>query len=157
MIELVPWSDRQFKFDQSVDTFPLVLERLRGTPARAAELVKDVSEHVLSIRVRGKWSIKENIGHLGDNQEMEKKRLAEFLARVPEMSAADMTNRSTESARHNEVLIANVLDHFRGRRLEWVCELERLTDEEQLLASLHPRLRQKMRLLDWAEFRCGSR
>ncbi len=31
----------------------------------------------------------ENIGHLGDNQELEKKRLAEFLARVPQMSAAD--------------------------------------------------------------------
>jgi len=59
MIELVPWSDRQFKFDHSVATFPLVLERLRGTPARAAELVKGVSEHALSIRVREKWSIKE--------------------------------------------------------------------------------------------------
>ena len=133
-------------------TFPSVLERFRGTPARASELVKDVSEDVLSIRVKGKWSIKENIGHLADSQELEKTRLAEFLARVPEMSAADMTNRSTEAARHNEVLIANVLDHFRSCRLEWVCELESLTGEELLLTSLHPRLQRKMRLLDWAEF-----
>jgi len=90
MIELVPWSDRQFKFDHSVATFPLVLERLRGTPARAAELVKGVSEHDLEYSSEGKMVNQgENIGHLGDNQELEKKRLAEFLARVPQMSAAD--------------------------------------------------------------------
>jgi len=152
MIELVPWSDRKFEFDQSVATFPFVLERLRGAPARATELVKGVSEDALSIRVKCKWSIKENIGHLGDSQELETKRLAEFLARAAVMSTADMTNRKTEAARHNEILIASVLDYFHSRRLEWVRELESLTDEELLLTSLHPRLRQKMRLLDWLVF-----
>ena len=57
----VPWIQRQFEFDRSVDAFPSVLERLRGTPARATELIKDLPEDVLSIRVEGKWSIKENI------------------------------------------------------------------------------------------------
>ena len=57
MNKLVPWIERQFEFDQSVDAFPSVLERLSGTAARATEFVKDLPEDVLSIRVEGKCLI----------------------------------------------------------------------------------------------------
>jgi selenocysteine lyase/cysteine desulfurase len=152
MIKSIAWTTRTFNFDLPLGTFPSILERLRGTPARAAELVSGVSEGLLSRRCNEKWSAKENLGHLTDLQALEELRLAEFLAGARVLSAADPTNKITEAAGHNQAPIALLLERLRSGRCEWVRKLEALAEEEVARTAQHPRLQRPMRVLDWAYF-----
>ena len=102
MIQSVAWTARTFTFDLPLDAFPAVVERLRGTAARAAELVSGVSEELLSRRWKEKWSAKENLGHLADLQLLDDQRLREYLTGAAVLSAADPANHVTEAACHNQ-------------------------------------------------------
>src|SRR5688572_29204226 len=130
MIKPMPWVGRSFNFALEVGAFPMVLERLRGTPARAAALVNGLPEALLAQRHEGLWSVKEHIGHLADLDELDQKRLDEFLARLPSLSAADMTNRKTEEAAHAKRPIWILLDQLREDRGKLVERLEALGPEE---------------------------
>jgi len=57
MIVPIAWIERKFAFDQPVGVFPALLERLRGTPVRAVELVAEVPEATLATRRNGKWAV----------------------------------------------------------------------------------------------------
>ena len=63
MIALIPWFDRTWVFTLPVGAFPAVLERLRGTPVRAEELITGVPDAMLRIRPNQTWSVKEHLGH----------------------------------------------------------------------------------------------
>jgi selenocysteine lyase/cysteine desulfurase len=152
MIKPVAWTARAFTFDLLLGVFPAVLERLRGTPAGAAELVSGVAEEVLSRRWNEKWSAKENLGHLADLNLLDEQRLQEYLAGASMLSPADPMNRITESAGHNQVPIALLLERLRTNRVNWVRKLEALTEGEVACSALHPRLQQPMRILDWTYF-----
>jgi DinB superfamily len=152
MIEPLAWTARTFTFDLQLGAFPAILERLRGTPARAGELVADVPEEILGARRNGKWSAKENIGHLSDLEPVDEKRLQDFLTGAAVLSAADVTNPATEMAGHNNVPIAAILRQLRDGRLKWVRKLELLAEPDIARTALHQRLRQPMRLVDWAYF-----
>jgi hypothetical protein len=146
------WTDRKFSFDRPLGTFPEVLERLRGTPGRAGELVAGFSEQALGARREGKWSAKQHLGHLTDLVALEEKRLQEFLSGAATLSAADMSNRATEAADHNRTPIATILSNLRRHRLQWLGELDALTESDIARTALHPRLQQPMRVIDWAYF-----
>jgi hypothetical protein len=60
------WTERGWSATPHVRTFPAILERLAGTPARAAALGAGVPEALLAKRMGGKWSVKEHLGHLSD-------------------------------------------------------------------------------------------
>jgi hypothetical protein len=152
MIEPIPWLEREFTFDQPLGLFPAILERLRGTPSRAAELVAGLPEEVLSQRVNGKWSVKEHLGHLVDLQLLDDKRLREFQNEVAVLSAADPTNRTTEEGTYRETPIAEILAKMRTGRKALVEEMEHLSNEQIVVAAIHPRLKKNMRLVDWAYF-----
>ena len=152
MMKPAAWTARRFSFDRPVETFPEVLERLRGTPARAADLVAGFSDGALSARAQGKWSAKEHIGHLIDLLTLEEKRLHEFLAGAAVLSAADMSNRATEAADHNQTPIATIFSNLRHHRRKWVDKLDGLTESQVARSALHPRLHQPMRMIDWAYF-----
>ncbi|HEX2092623.1 MAG TPA: DinB family protein [Longimicrobiaceae bacterium] len=152
MIHQMDWTSRTFSFDLPAGVFPAVLERVRGTPARAAALVAGVPEEVLGTRIRGGWSAKEHVGHLDDLHALDERRLGEFLARAEVLTAADMTNRRTEEARHNGTPTARLVEGFRARREALVLRLERLSEQEVEITSMHPRLRRPVRLIDWVYF-----
>ena len=105
MIQQTAWLDRKFVLDLPIGTFPLLLERLRGTPVRAKELVAGFPEHTLAIRVNDKWSVKEHLGHLADLEHLDSCRLSEFLNHAEVLSAADTNNRATELADHRSIPI----------------------------------------------------
>ena len=109
MIQM-PWTERTFTFDFPVGVFPGIVERLRGTPARIADLVENVPHNMLIRRIRDKWSVNEHIGHLIDLDELDHTRLDEFLAGAGTLSAADMTNRRTKEAGYNDVAAATSLE-----------------------------------------------
>lgn len=152
MIQPIPWTQREFTFDQPIGVFPAVLERLRGTPSRAATLVTGISEEILGTRVNEKWSVKEHLGHLVDLQTLDETRLREFQNRVLVLSKADMGNSATEHGNHRETPVAEILDKMRIGRNAMVHQLEVMTEEEVAVAAMHPRLQRSMRLLDWAYF-----
>ncbi len=152
MITPMRWFDRTFTFGLPLGVFPAVLERLRGTPVRAAELVSGVPQELLARRAGGKWSIQEHIAHLTDLGALDDKRLKDYLAGATALSPADLENRTTETADHNRQPIAVVLTHLRTGREELVRRMDALTEAEVGRTATHPRLRQPMRLMDWAIF-----
>jgi hypothetical protein len=151
MIQMV-WTERSFSFDFPIGVFPGIIERLRGTPARIAELVQDVPHNMLTRRFNNQWSVNEHVGHLIDIDELDHTRLDEFLAGAAQLSAADMSNRRTYDAKYNDVLTGTLIDYLRARRHELVERLEALSDHEVGLRALHPRLQVQMRVIDWTYF-----
>ena len=148
----IEWTRRTFSFDFPSNVFPGIVERLRGTPARIADLITDVPQSMLSRSIGGRWSVNEHIGHLIDLDELDHTRLDEFIAGAPALSAADMSNRRTREAGYNDVAAPTILDYFRARRAELVERLEALTDEQIERTAVHPRLQKAMRLVDWTYF-----
>src|SRR6185503_9305922 len=96
------WFERKFELGLPIDAFPEILERLRGTPARLEERVRGLSREVLTRRAGEAWSIQENVGHLVDLEPLWSARLDEFLRGGDHLQAADLQNRKTHEAGHND-------------------------------------------------------
>jgi hypothetical protein len=151
MIQMV-WTERTFNFDFPAGVFPGIIERLRGTPARLADLLVDVPPNMLVRRANNQWSVNEHIGHLIDLDDLDHVRLNEFMTGAPQLSPADMSNRKTYDAKYNDVVTGTLIDYFRARRIDLVQRLEALSDEEIVRTSVHPRLQVPMRVVDWSYF-----
>ncbi|MGH9412618.1 MAG: DinB family protein, partial [Terriglobales bacterium] len=147
-----PWTQRTFRFDAPAGVFPAIVERLRGTPARAAALAAGWPEDVLGERRAGKWSAKDHIGHLAVLSEVDALRLDDFLQRRPLLSPADTSNPGTEAAQFPRVPMAAILDTFASRRAGLIRLLEPLDEIEVSITAVHQRLQTPIRLLDWASF-----
>ncbi len=152
MIPQTAWLDRKFTFDLSIAAFLPLLERLRGTPVRAKELVTALPEHVLATRVQGKWSVKEHLGHLVDLEPLDNLRLSEFLSQREVLSAADLENRATEIADHRSTPVSEIVGKLTVGRQALLRRLEMLTEEQIGIVAIHPRLQKPMRLVDWVYF-----
>ncbi|MGH2349380.1 MAG: DinB family protein [bacterium] len=152
MIRKQPWFERKFPTGLPADIFPLVLERLRGTPARLEERVTALSAEVLTRRSGDTWSIQENAGHLGDLEPLWLQRVEDFLAQREELTVADLTNRKTHEANHNAAELRSLLAGFRQARAVLVSRLESVEDAALTRTALHPRLRVPMNLVDHAFF-----
>jgi hypothetical protein len=152
MVTLTPWLERQWSFTLPVAAFPAVLERLVGTPARAAAMVSGMPEPDLEMRPRGKWSIKEHLGHLSDLHQLDMQRVGQFLAGAPVLDAADQSNQRTESAGHANTPISQLLMTFGQQREQLFEQLRTLSEREVAATALHPRLGITLRLIDWAQF-----
>lgn len=152
MIDQTPWIERTFNFDFPAGYFPCILERVRGTPARLEEMIATYTPALLTRQVNGAWSIQQHAGHLADLDTLHDGRLDDFLSGKEVLRAADITNRKTENAHHNSRVIADVLRAFREQRMKFVARLEVLDEHQVRLTSLHPRLKQPMRLVDMVFF-----
>src|SRR6266850_643661 len=118
MITLARWTTRTFDHELPLELYPAVLERLRGTPARAAELLQAVPEALRSWRSEPSWSAQQHIGHLDDLHDLDLRRLNDYATGAAVLSAADMTNRKTEDAGHNVTSTAVLLERLRAHRTE---------------------------------------
>ena len=152
MVTRVKWTDRKFDFSFPAGIYPEMIERLRGTPVRLDELIAALSPEVLRRRDGERWSIQENAGHLLDLESLVRQRLDEYLAGATELHAADMANRKTYEAQHNELEVNTILGGFRTERLELVTRLEALEAEVFARSAHHPRLNVPMRLVDMMFF-----
>ncbi len=142
------WFNRKFLFDYPVEMYPMVVERLRGTPARLEEKLKDLPEEMLIRKPEGKWSLKEQVGHLSDLEELWRGRLDDFLNGAGTLRAANITNTKTIYANHNAASMISILNNFRDERTRLVAVLDRLDLIQAGLLARHPRLNQPMRLID---------
>jgi uncharacterized damage-inducible protein DinB len=142
------WFDRRFELGFPVEAFPDVVERVRGTPIRLEERVRGLEPAVLTNRSGDKWSIQEHVGHLLDLEELWSGRLDELMAGDGQLRAADLENRKTYEANHNDNSIEKLLAGFRVVRMEIVERLEALSEDELRREALHPRLEQPMTVVD---------
>lgn len=142
------WFDRSFALDLPAWMYPHVVERLRGTPARAEDLVRDVAPDILTQRVGERWSIQENIGHLLDLEPLWIGRVEDLREGKTHLRDADLSNRKTHEANHNARSIDGLLREFREMRTGFIQQLDALDDDMIEHTALHPRLLQPMRLLD---------
>lgn len=129
-----------------------MIERLRGTPARLEDRVRSVAPEILTRRDGERWSIQENAGHLLDLESLVRQRLDEYLAGAKDLHAADMSNRKTYEADHNQMLMATILADFRTQRTELVNRLDDLGPQTFAATAHHPRLNVPMRLVDMMFF-----
>jgi uncharacterized damage-inducible protein DinB len=147
-----PWVERSFTEKPAPGLYPMIVERLAGAPARVEEKLVQIPDVFLTRKKGDSWSILEHVGHLADLEPLWLTRFHEFLAGAGELTAADMTNRKTEEAGHNQCAADELARSFRSARAGMVALLEDLPGPDVIRTSLHPRLRQPMRLIDLCLF-----
>jgi uncharacterized damage-inducible protein DinB len=151
-IAQTPWLEHRFNFDFPVGHMPMVIERLRGTPARLEERLLPLAREILTSRPPDGWSVQEHAGHLLTVEELFIGRLDDYERRVEVLRAADMRNAATRAAAFNDLPMEEILQAFRQRRGEFVRRLRGYSTGEAERAILHPRLGMPMRLIDNAFF-----
>lgn len=152
MTERIKWTDRHFEFSFPAGVYPEMIERLRGAPVRLEEHIRALPPVKLTRRDGERWSMQENAGHLLDLESLVMQRLDEYLSGAGELHAADMSNRKTYDASHNDVPVHSILSAFRQQRGELVNRLDELESQIFARSALHPRLRVQMRLVDMIFF-----
>src|SRR5690348_4237027 len=151
-MRLLKWIDRQFNFNFPVELYPNIIERLRGAPARIDEYFNSAPADVLKRRDNGHWSIQENAAHLFDLDALTLDRIDQYVAGMPVLLPADVTNKATTAANYNEVSATTISQSFRERRKQIVKKLESLDAELFARSAVHPRLNVPMRLVDFVFF-----
>jgi hypothetical protein len=151
-MQRIKWTDRRFNFDFPAGIYPEMIERIRGTPARLEELLNGLSPETLTTQADGRWSMQENAGHLLDLESLVSQRIDEYLAGNSTLHAADMSNRKTYEASHNNVPVSSILNAFRTARHDIIDRLESFDGDIFARAALHPRLNVPMRLVDMLFF-----
>jgi uncharacterized damage-inducible protein DinB len=146
------WFDRKFELGLGIEAAPELLERLRSTPERLADAVRGLPPDLLTRRPEGKWSIQENAGHLLDLEPLWEQRLDDYDAGAAELHPADLENRKTHEAAHNDRPISDILAGFSAARGRIVDRLARMSPAELARTALHPRLQQPMSIVDLCFF-----
>lgn len=144
----IAWKERQFTFGLPGGMLPFYLERLTGTIPRLEEKVRGVPEEILSLQPEGKWSVKQNIGHLAEVDEIILVRIDEMLKGISPMSSAVFETKQD----YNAQPVRQVLDYFRNNRMKTIQRYKSLSPEQLKASSLHPRLQVTMTPVDQAWF-----
>jgi hypothetical protein len=151
-VQKTKWIERGFNFDFPMGMFPVIFERLKGTPARIEEIIKNISEKNLEVQLNNGWSIKEHIGHLTDLEELHTGRVEDFNSGLKTLRPADMTNKKTYDANHNNISSEKLILNFRNTRKHFCNTLKNKNEEELGVSAIHPRLNKLIRLVDMAYF-----
>ena len=147
-MQQIKWFERRFDFSFKQNIFPAIIERLNGTSIRLKIKIEQTRSELLEIKPDQKWSIKENIGHLIDLEPIWQKRLDDILGNKEYLSAADLDNKKTDFALHNNTDINDLLKQFQEIRHITLNRLYELEERDVYKAALHPRLKKPMRTMD---------
>jgi uncharacterized damage-inducible protein DinB len=142
------WFDRTFAFGLPAGEAPALLERLRRTPDLIAAALDRAPAQVRVHKPDGAWSIQEHAGHLLDLETLWAQRLDDFDGGAPILRAADLQNRRTHAANHNERAPGDLAEGFRSARTEMLRRLSEMSAADFARISRHPRLDQPMSVVD---------
>lgn len=142
------WFDKKFDFSFDENLFPSIIERLKNTPQLIREKITSIPAEQLTTKKSGTWSIQENIGHLIDLEPIWQGRLQDILNNTKELRAADLKNKKTDLANHNNKNINTLIEEFLNIRQLTITKLLQLTEKEVYQYALHPRLKTPMRTMD---------
>jgi uncharacterized damage-inducible protein DinB len=152
MVTRIPWTERRFEFAFPPGVYAEVVERMRGTPARLEDRVRDLPPAVRTKREGEHWSIQEHAGHLLELESLWLGRLDDYLAGRDVLRAADMSNRATAEGHYNQRPLEEILAAFRRTRIAGVARLDALEPDAFATTARHPRLGVPMRLIDMLYF-----
>jgi uncharacterized damage-inducible protein DinB len=152
MSDIPAWFGRRFDFSFPVELLPNLCARLRGTPARLEEILRDLPHNVLTGKTHAQWSAQEQAGHLADLEPLWLARVNDYIAGHPQLTAADLTNRKTHQANHNVRFLKKILAEFRAAREKLLLSVMDLDDSVYSRFIPHPRLKVPMRLVDHLYF-----
>ena len=153
MNQISVWYERQFDFSFPVELHPNVRARLRGTPARLEELLRDSAvRDKVARKQQGKWSAQEHAGHLLDLEPLWLARVEDYFAGSAQLTVTDLQNRQTDEANYNAKSLDHILDSFRGAREKLLQRADSLDESFLTRTILHPRLKVPMRLVDHLYF-----
>ncbi len=147
-MEQIKWFKRKFDFAFEQNIFPSIIERLEGTPILLEHKIRQIPSGKLAVKYNNSWSIKENIGHLIDIEPLWEGRLDDVLSGEEYMRPADLENKKTDEAGHNETEINDLLNAFSEARKPILRKLKNLTEKQVYQFALHPRLKKPMRIMD---------
>ena len=146
------WFDRRFELGLNADAMTDLLDRLRQTPERLRNALRDLPPETLTRRLGDKWSIQDNVGHLLDLEPLWDRRLDDYEAGSEVLHPADLENRKTHEANHNARAIEELLAEFAAVRDRIVDRLSKMSAADVARTGLHPRLRQPMTVVDLCYF-----
>src|SRR5580698_4587285 len=135
------WFERKFEFTFPVEQYPNLCIRLRGTPARLEEMLREGARELLVKKPENKWSAQEHAGHLLDLESLWMARVEDYVAGLTVLTTADLSNRKTDEADHNARPLADILGEFRQARLRLVDRLEEIQPALFARSVAHPRLK----------------
>ena len=147
-MQQIKWFKREFDFSYDQNIFPSIIERLDGTSIRLNAKIEQMPKELLEFKQDGKWSIKENIGHLIDLESLWQGRLDDILENKEYLRPADLENEKTDLAQHNNTSIKDLLLQFQETRLKLLDRLSKLEEQDVYKTALHPRLKKPMRIMD---------
>jgi uncharacterized damage-inducible protein DinB len=147
-MDRLKWFDRKFEFSYTENIFPMILERLVGTPLRITSKLKSIPPELLETRIDSSWSIKQNIGHLTDLEPLWQKRFDDIISGHEYMTPTDLANSKTDLTDHNSKPADELIREFSMIRSETLSMLENIPEESIYRFSLHPRLKTPMRTMD---------
>jgi len=152
MIKQTPWFERKFDLNFPVGLFPVIITRIEGTLPRVIAMTKNLDEERLTRKPNGEWSIKEQVGHLYDLEELWYGRVEDFLLGNEVLRAADLRNTKTHEADHNKRTMDKLLEQFGSARKKLIDRVKDMDENQALLTALHPRLKTPMRQIDHVFF-----
>ena len=147
-----PWFARTFDLGVPVSAAPALIVRLERAPDRLEAALRPLPDAVRVHRPGGRWSIQENAGHLLDLEPLWARRLDDYDRGAGVLHPADLQNRATHEARHNEQPVERILTAFRTARQRFVERLHAMSAADLGRVSLHPRLQQHMSVVDLCFF-----
>jgi uncharacterized damage-inducible protein DinB len=143
------WFDREFDFSFPVEMHPNLCARLRGTPARLEDALRDrAANEVLTYKPQQKWSAQEHAGHLLDLEPLWLARVEDYIQGNEQLATTDLQNRKTDDANYNSQPLEQVLGQFRAARKALLKRVEGLGAGLFSRPIPHPRLKVPMRLVD---------
>jgi len=148
MNERQPWFEHKFNFGIDKGWTFNIMSRIKDCEIRIAHHCASLDENSLSSKIGKKWSIKENIGHLIDLEPLWMNRFKQFENLLPELIAADMANKKTSNANHNDNTIGALLNEFRFERNKLIDTFNNLSENAQNHSSYHARLGVMMKPVD---------
>ena len=148
----MPWFERKFNFSFPVEQLPNICARLCSTPFRLETVLRGRPLQTLVRKPDGKWSAQENAGHTLDLEPQWIVRIADYVNGSAQLTEADLTNRKTDEANYNTIPTYDIVVGFRAVRERLLKCVEGLDPSLFAVRSLHPRLKQSMRLVDHLYF-----
>ncbi len=152
MHDVLPWLEYGWSFDFPVGMYRPLCERLRGAPARLEEALRGAGPAAAAQPQTGKWSAYDHAVHLKTVEELWQVRIRDYLAGAPALTAADMSNQASETARLAGQPLGEVLAGFRAARTSTMAMLDPRRLEDAARTAHHPRLDRPMRLVDLCLF-----
>lgn len=146
-----PWFERVFPPIADNGVFPSILERLEGTPARLSYKFKSLQGTPTKAQP-DKWSIHKEVGHLIDLEPLWYERALQILDNQTNLIKADLTNRKTHEADHDDHSLQDLIGRFETERTKLMHLLRQITEADLEKSAIHPRLGTPMKLIDLAFF-----